>query len=166
MRRSTRAPRHRKPKTQSEKPSAKRENELARQKGGKWRPFSRTSARDVEQGRDSRKSRSLANQGLAEAQMLELLARCANWHERLCENTFYPDISVKSFCFHDTKRIVQDHVVEGEHRWVLQGLLSRASFCHVAESRLKVFTVLSLRTSNNLCQCQKNRRKNSCFYDL
>ena len=29
---------------------------------------------------------------------------------------------------HDTRRRLQDHIVEGEHGWVLQGVVSRASF--------------------------------------
>ena len=44
------------------------------------------------------------------------------------KDTFYPDISVKSIYLHDTRRGVQDQVVEGEQGWVLQSALSRASF--------------------------------------
>ena len=44
------------------------------------------------------------------------------------KDTFYPDISVKSIYLHDTRRGVQDHIVEGEHGWVLHGVVSRASF--------------------------------------
>ena len=40
---------------------------------------------------------------------------------------------------------MQDHIVEGEQGWVLQGVLSRASFRRAAASGLKVFSVLSLR---------------------
>ena len=43
---------------------------------------------------------------------------------------------------------MQDHIVEGEHGWVLQCVLSRASFRRVAASGQKVFTVLSLHISN------------------
>ena len=43
---------------------------------------------------------------------------------------------------------MQDHIVEGEHGWVLQGVLSRASFRRAAASVQKVFTVLSLHISN------------------
>ena len=64
------------------------------------------------------------------------------------KDTFYPDISVKAIYLHDTRRSVQDHIVEGEHRWVLQGVLSRASFRRVAVSGQKFFTVLSLHISN------------------
>ena len=60
------------------------------------------------------------------------------------KDTCYPDISVKSIYLHDTRRGVQDHIVEGEHGWVLQGVLSRANFRRAAASGQKVFTVLSL----------------------
>ena len=43
---------------------------------------------------------------------------------------------------------MQDHIVEGEHGWVLHDVLSRASFRRAAASGQKVFTVLSLHTSN------------------
>ena len=60
------------------------------------------------------------------------------------KDTFYPDISVKSIYLHDTTRGVQDHIVEGEHGWVLQGVLSRASIRRAAARGQKAFTVLSL----------------------
>ena len=44
---------------------------------------------------------------------------------------------------------MQDHVGEGEHGWVLQGVLSRASCRRTAASGQKVFTVLSLHISNS-----------------
>ena len=43
---------------------------------------------------------------------------------------------------------MQDHVGEGEHGWVLQGVLSCASCRRAAASGQKVFTVLSLHISN------------------
>ena len=43
---------------------------------------------------------------------------------------------------------MQAHIVEGEHGWVLQCVLSRASFRRAAASRQKVFTVLSLHINN------------------
>ena len=64
------------------------------------------------------------------------------------KDTFYSDISVKSIYLHDTRRCVQDHVVEGDHGWVLQGVLSRASFRRAAASGQKVFTVLSLHINS------------------
>ena len=64
------------------------------------------------------------------------------------KDTFYPDISVKSIYLHDTRRGLQDQIVEGEQGWVLQGVLSRASFRRAAASGQKNFTVLSLHISN------------------
>ena len=61
------------------------------------------------------------------------------------KDTFYPDITVKSIY---TRRGVQDHIVEREHGWVLQGVLSRACFPRAAASGQKVFTVLSLHINN------------------
>ena len=43
---------------------------------------------------------------------------------------------------------MQDQVVEGEQGWVLQGVLSRASFRRAAASGQKAFTELSLHISN------------------
>ena len=64
------------------------------------------------------------------------------------KDTFYPDISVKSIYLHDTRRGVQDQIVEGEQGWVMQGVLSRASFRRPPVSGQKTFTVLSLHISN------------------
>ena len=53
---------------------------------------------------------------------------------------------------HNTSQGVQDHVVEGEQGWVLQGVLSRASFRRAGASGQKVFAVSSLHISNFFCQ--------------
>ena len=50
------------------------------------------------------------------------------------KDNFYPDISVKSIYIHDTRRCVQDQNVEEEQGWVLQGVLSRATFRWAAGS--------------------------------
>ena len=57
--------------------------------------------------------------------------------------------SGKSIYLHDTRRGVQDQVMEGEQGRVLQGALSRASFRQSPVSGQKHFTVLSLLVSNN-----------------
>ena len=64
------------------------------------------------------------------------------------KETFYPDIEVKSLYFHDTRRELPDKVMEGDQGWVLQGVLSRASFRRQPLSGQKTFTVLSLHVSN------------------
>ena len=60
------------------------------------------------------------------------------------KDTFYPNIDVKSIYFHDTRREVPDKVMEGCQGWVLQGVLSRASFRRPPLSGQETFTVLSL----------------------
>ena len=101
------------------------------------------------------------------------------------KDTFYPDISVKSIYLHDTRRVVPDHIGDGEHGWVLQGVVSRASFRRAAASGEKVsrasfrraaasgekvFTVLSLHINNVFAKkkryCQENYPDRSCSYDL
>ena len=54
-------------------------------------------------------------------------------------------IYVKSIYLHDTKRGLPDKVMEGDPGWVLQGLLSRASFSRRPLSGQKTFTVLSIK---------------------
>ena len=44
------------------------------------------------------------------------------------KDTFYPNYEVKSLYLHDTRREVPDKVMEGDQGWILQGMLSRASF--------------------------------------
>ena len=57
------------------------------------------------------------------------------------KNTSYPNINVKSIFLHDTRRGLPDQIIEGEQGWVLQGVLSRASFRRAAVSGQKFFTV-------------------------
>ena len=64
------------------------------------------------------------------------------------KDTFYPKVDVKSIYLHDTKRILPDHFVEGEHGWVLQGVVSRASFRRAASGGQTAFTVSSLHINN------------------
>ena len=44
------------------------------------------------------------------------------------EETFYSNNDVKSIYVHDTRRDLPDQVMEGEQGWVMQGVLSCASF--------------------------------------
>ena len=57
-------------------------------------------------------------------------------------------LTSKSIYLHDTRRGLPDQILEGEKGWVLQGVLSRASFRRAAVSGQKFFTVLSLHISN------------------
>ena len=64
------------------------------------------------------------------------------------KDTFYPDIEVKSSNLHDTRHELPDKVMEGDLGWVLQGVLSRASFRRRSLSGQKTFTVLSVHINN------------------
>ena len=64
------------------------------------------------------------------------------------KDTFYTNIDVKSIYFDDTKRDLPDQVMEGDQGWVMQGVLSRASFRRPPLSDQKTFTVLSSHKSN------------------
>ena len=64
------------------------------------------------------------------------------------EDAFYPNVDVKSIFFHDTRRDLPDQVMDGEHGWVMQGVLSRASFRRSPVSGHKYFTVFSLHICN------------------
>ena len=64
------------------------------------------------------------------------------------KDTFYTNIDVKSIYLHDTRRDLPDQVMEGEQGWVMQGVLSRASFLRPPTSGQVTFTVLSLNISN------------------
>ena len=64
------------------------------------------------------------------------------------KKTFHPNIDVKSIYLRDTRRELPDQVKEGEQGWVMQGVLSRASFRRPPVSGQETFTVVSLRISN------------------
>ena len=64
------------------------------------------------------------------------------------KDTFYPNIDVKSMYLHDTRRDLPDQVMEGDQGWVMQGVLSRASFRRSPVSGQKSCTVLSLLISD------------------
>ena len=64
------------------------------------------------------------------------------------KDTFYPNIDVKSIYLHFTRRDLPAQVMEGEQKWVLQGVLSRATFRRPPVGGQKYFTVLSLPISN------------------
>ena len=59
------------------------------------------------------------------------------------KDTFIPDVKVKSIYPHDIRRVLPDKVVEGDSGWVLQGVLSRASFRRQPHSGQKSLTVIT-----------------------
>ena len=67
----------------------------------------------------------------------------------LDKDTFFSDIKVSSIYLHDTRACHQDKTKEGESGWVLQGVISRASFRRQPRSGQKSFTEMSLHINNN-----------------
>ena len=60
------------------------------------------------------------------------------------KDAFFSDVEVKSIYLHDTRRELPDEAMEGDSGWVLQAMLSRASFRRQRLSDQETFTVLSL----------------------
>ena len=75
------------------------------------------------------------------------------------KDTFFPDVTVKSIYLHDIRRVLPDKVVEGESGWVIQGVLSRASFRRQPLSSPKSFKVMSLYINNNFAKKKSIRQK-------
>ena len=78
----------------------------------------------------------------------------------LAQGVIAPNVDVKSIYLHDTRRELPDQVTEGEQGWVLQGVLSRASFRRAPVSGQKYLTVLSLHIS------KEAHPDSSCHYDF
>ena len=64
------------------------------------------------------------------------------------KDTFHPNINDKLIDLHDTRRGLQDQIIEGEQGWVLQKDLSLALFRRAAVSGQKFFHVFSLHINN------------------
>ena len=63
-------------------------------------------------------------------------------------DTFYSNVDVESIYLHDTRRDLPDQVMEGEQGWIMQYVLSCATFRRSPVSGQKSFTVLPLHISN------------------
>ena len=70
------------------------------------------------------------------------------------KDTFFPDIKVTSIYLHDLRHSQPDKVIEGEIGWVLQGVISKASFRRKPRGGKSSFTQMSLHINNN---CAKKR---------
>ena len=69
------------------------------------------------------------------------------------KDTFYINVDVKSTNLHDTRRDLLDQVMEGDQGWVLQGVLSRASFRRPPLQRPeRLLLCMSLHISNIYCK--------------
>ena len=64
-------------------------------------------------------------------------------------DTFFPDIKVTSIYLHDLRHSQPDKVTVGETGWVIQGVISRASFRQQPRGGKSSFTVMSLHIKNN-----------------
>ena len=86
------------------------------------------------------------------------------------KDTFYTNIDVKSNYLHDTRRDVPDQVIEGEQGWVLQGVLSRASFRRPPDERAEVLYSVAPTYQQHLRQkerhCQEAHPHSSCHHDF
>ena len=78
------------------------------------------------------------------------------------KDTFYTNIDVKSIYLHDTRRDLPAQVMEGEQQWVLQGVLSRASFRRSVVSGQRYFAL----HISNIHARQEAHSYSSCQYDF
>ena len=110
------------------------EDAIAKQIAGKWHLITLQEASDY-----------VNHAILHERFYVTYFAGCAVLFNK---DTFYPNIDVKSIYLHDTRRVLHEHIDEGEHGWVLQGVVPRAPFGRAATSGQTAFTVLSLHINN------------------
>ena len=86
------------------------------------------------------------------------------------KDTFYPNIDVKCINLHDTRQELPDQVMEGEQGWVLQGVLSRATFRRSPVSGQKYFDSALFTYQQHLRQkerhCQEAHSHSSCHHDF
>ena len=86
------------------------------------------------------------------------------------KDTFHPNIDVKSTYLHDTRRDLPDQVTEGEQGWVMQVVLSRASFRRPPTSGQVTFNVLSLHINNIYAKKKRHRQEarphHPCYLDF
>ena len=80
------------------------------------------------------------------------------------KDTFYPSIDVAPIYLHDTRRDLPDQVMEGEQRWLMQGVLLT---CLI--SSIEVFYSVVSTYQQHLRQEQRHRQEghshSSCHYD-
>ena len=65
---------------------------------------------------------------------------------------FHPDIKCFSVHLHDTRDGQQQVVKEGQSGWVLQGVISRASFRRLPRNGKSFFTMMSLHINNQFAK--------------
>ena len=86
------------------------------------------------------------------------------------KDTFHPNIDVKSIYLHDIRRDFPDQVMEGEQGWVMQGVLSRASFRRSPVSGQKSLYSVVSTYQQHLRQEERHRQEahshSSCHHDF
>ena len=68
------------------------------------------------------------------------------------KDTFHQDIKVASVYLHDSRDAQQPDVKEGESGWVLQGVMSPASFWRLPRNGKSFFTTMSLHINNQFAK--------------
>ena len=74
-------------------------------------------------------------------------------------DTSHPDIKVSSVYLHDTRDGQQQDVKEEESGWVLQGVVSRASFRRLPRNGKSFFTAMSLHIRNHFAKKRGTGKK-------
>ena len=75
----------------------------------------------------------------------------------------FPVVKVKTIYLHDVRRALPDKVMEGDSGWVLQGVLSRASFRRQPPNGQKTFSPVAARQYHS---CQETRHRKEAYpYD-
>ena len=84
------------------------------------------------------------------------------------KDTFYPNVVVKSIYLHDTRRDLPDQVMEREQGWIMQGVLSRASFRRPPVGGQVTFYGAVSTYQQLLCQEERHRQEahSSCHHDF
>ena len=78
----------------------------------------------------------------------------------LNKDTFHSDVQVNSVYIHDTRSKQQQFVKEGQSGWVLQDVISCASFRRIPRNGKSYFTMMSLHINNHYAK-QRGIGKNS-----
>ena len=86
------------------------------------------------------------------------------------KDTFYPNIDVNSIYLHDTRRDLPDQVLEGDQGWVMQGVLSCASFRRPPLSGQGTFHGVVFTYQQHLRQEERHRQgahpHHPCYHDF
>ena len=85
--------------------------------------------------------------------------------DSLQQGHLLPNIEVQSINLHDTRRDLPDQVMEGDQGWVMQGVLSRASFRRPPVTSQETFTVYPPRLRQEERHRQEAHPHHPCYHD-